>query len=344
MIREGSAAKNLEALLPLVTPLNSAQILFCSDDRHPVDILTEGHIDGMVRRAVRSGMNPITAVQIASLNAARYFGLTDRGAIAPGYKADLVVMSSPEDLRALKTIKDGRIVAERGVLTAEAGMNKQLPEMRRALETVYLGPLQESSFQIAAEPGYARVIQVVPNQIVTKTVLLRPLEEMGLIRADLERDVLPMAVVERHRASGNIGLCLVSGLGLKRGAIATSVTHDSHNIAVCGTDAKEMLRAVEAIRDMRGGLVAISNGVIKAALPLPIAGLLSDKPMREVALGIEKVVEAAHELGSNLEDPFMTLSFLCLPVIPELKLTDLGLVDVARFQHVPLFVKEQGKP
>jgi adenine deaminase len=333
MIREGTAAKNLDDLLPLVNDVNSRRFLFVSDDRHPSDILREGHIDSMVRRAVESGLDPIVAITIASLNAAEYFGLRDLGAIAPGRRADILVLDDLDELNVLKVLKDGKVVAEGGRMIAPLGKAQ-----RPALASMQVGQIDPGSFDIKAEGSLARVIGVVPNQIITRSLRLQPKVIDGYAVADVDRDLLKMAVVERHRGTGNVGLGLVSGFGLARGAIATSVAHDSHNIAAVGTKSSEIYRAVSKVREMGGGLVVVDDGMVTASLPLPIAGLLSDRSMDEVAELIEEVVGAARDLGSTLEDPFMTLSFLCLPVIPELKLTDKGLVDVNRFDFVPLFV------
>ena len=334
MIREGSAAKNLLDLLPLVTPQNARQFLFVSDDRHPADILREGHIDFMIRTAIKHGLDPIQAMQIASLNAAAYFGLKDLGAIAPGYRADIAVLDDLESLNVMKVIKDGKLVAEDGYLTARL---ESTPAPKDT--TMRTGPLDVGSFRIRSEPSLVRVIGIIPDQIITKSLAIKPKTSKGLVVRDLDRDVLKMAVVERHMATGNVGLGLVKGFGLQAGAIATSVAHDSHNIVVVGVTDEEMLDAVLRVIEMGGGLAVIKDGRIKASLPLPVAGLLSEMYMRDVAEGIDDCIDAAHDLGCQLKDPFMTLSFLCLPVIPELKLTDKGLVDVAKFQLVPLFME-----
>ncbi len=335
MLREGSAAKNLLDLLPLVTPKNARQFLFVSDDRHPADILSEGHIDFMVKTAIENGLDPIVALQIASLNAAQWFGLRDLGAIAPGYRADIVILDDLEHPQVIRVIKDGQVVAEEGELIA------RLPApIRPEHESMRIGPLGLRSFEIRAEEGPARVIGVVPHQIITRSLRLLPKTVAGKVVSDPDRDILKMAVVERHRATGNVGLGLVQGTGLARGAIATSVAHDSHNIAVVGVSDEEMLAAVLAVKQMGGGLVAVAGGRTLASLPLPVAGLLSEGYMRDVAEEIAECIDAAHELGSKLEDPFMTLSFLCLPVIPELKLTDRGLVDVGEFRLVGMFGEE----
>jgi adenine deaminase len=335
MIRESSAAKNLSDLLPLVTPQNSSRFLFVSDDRHPADILREGHVDYMVKTAIKEGLDPILALQIASHNAARYFGLKNLGAIAPGYRADIAVLDELENPSVVKVFKDGKMVAEDGYLTA--GLESFSAPKR---ESMHIGRIGLQSFSITAESSIARVIGIVPEQIVTRSLQLQPKICDGKICSCTQRDILKMAVVERHKATGNIGLGLVQGFGLRCGAIATSVAHDSHNIAVVGVDDVDMLAAVQAIKEMGGGLVAAKNGQVKARLSLPVAGLLSEMHMRDVADGIDECADSAHDLGCKLKDPFMTLSFLCLPVIPELKLTDRGLVDVKAFRFVPLFLEE----
>ena len=344
MIREGSAAKNLLDLLPLVTPHNARQFLFVSDDRHPADILREGHIDFMIRTAIKNGLDPILTLQIASLNAAAYFGLMDLGAIAPGYRADIAVMDDLDSLNVIKVFKDGKLVAEDGHLTVSL---ESTPAPKGT--TMRTGPIDVGSFRIRSEgnssdgsrsgPSPAKVIGIVPDQIITKSLAIQPKTANGLVVADLDKDVLKMAVVERHRATGNVGLGLVKGFRLQSGAIASSVAHDSHNIVVVGVTDEEMLGAVLKVREMGGGLAVIKDGRIKACLELPVAGLLSEMYMCDVAEGIDDCIYAAHDLGCQLKDPFMTLSFLCLPVIPELKLTDKGLVDVAKFQLVPLFME-----
>ncbi len=335
MIREGSAAKNLRDLLSLVTPYNCRHFLFVSDDRHPADILREGHIDFMIKTAINDGLDPILALQIASLNAAQYFGIRDLGAIAPGYRADIAVLDSLESPNVEKVIKDGHLVAEDGDLRARL---VQAPAPK--ISTMAIGNIDTGSFEIRAESGKARVIGVIPDQIITRSLSIQPKTIEGRVVADVEKDVLMMAVVERHRATGNIGLGLVQGFGLRFGAIATSVAHDSHNIAVVGVNSAEMLSVVLAVKEMNGGLVVVKEGKVMASLALPVAGLLSERYMRDVADGIDDCIDAAREQGCRLKDPFMTLSFLCLPVIPELKLTDRGLVDVNKFKFVPLFLEK----
>jgi adenine deaminase len=335
MLREGSAAKNLQDLLPLVNAKNARQFLFVSDDRHPADILRVGHIDFMVRTAIEQGLDLIIALQIASLNAAQYFGLSDLGAIAPGYRADIAVLDDLEHTNVVLVIKDGKVVAENGDFIAPLKAPATAGH-----KSMQISPLGLRSFEIKAEKGPARVIGVVPNQIITKSLLLSPKIKDGKVVSDIDRDILKMGVVERHKATGNVGLGLVQGFGLASGALASSVAHDSHNIAAVGATDEDMLAAVLAVKQMGGGLVAVADGKVLASLPLPVAGLLSERCMRDVAKGIADCIDAAAKLGCKLEDPFMTLSFLCLPVIPELKLTDKGLVDVGEFRLVPMFLGE----
>ena len=332
MLREGSAAKNLSDLLPLVTAKNAGRFLFVSDDRHPADLLGQGHIDFMVRTAVEQGLEPILALRIASINAARYFGLSHMGAVAPGYRADIVILDSLESLRPAKVIKDGILVAEEGRLCVS--LKPTGGADRRSMNIAPLGP---ASFRIAAGAGPARVIGVVDGQIVTRSLSLKPRVEEGLVVSDTGRDILKMAVVERHHGTGNIGLALVQGFGLARGALATSVAHDSHNIAVVGVSDGDMLGAVREVEKMGGGLAALAEDRTLARLPLPVAGLMSEARQEEVQQGLESCIAAARGLGCRLTDPFMTLSFLCLPVIPELKLTDRGLVDVSTFRFAEMF-------
>ncbi|MDD1757489.1 MAG: adenine deaminase, partial [Methanotrichaceae archaeon] len=338
MIREGSAAKNLNDLLPLVNSRNARQFLFVSDDRHPGDILREGHLDFMIKAAIKMGLDPIVALQIASLNAAQYFGIKDLGAIAPGYRADIVVLDSFDNLQVLKVIKEGKLVAENGFLLAKLDKIRTIKGHQIRTREINL-----ESFEIKADSTRARVIGIIPDQIITKSQNCEIKSVNGKIVADAENDILKMAVVERHKATGNIGLGLVQGLGLKAGSIATSVAHDSHNIAVAGITSKDMLTAMLTIKKMNGGLVVVKDGDVEASLALPVAGLISEMDIRTVADSVGICIDAAHDLGSQLRNPFMTLSFLCLPVVPELKLTDKGLVDVAKSDFVPLLIGEKEK-
>lgn len=334
MIREGSGTKNLKDLLPLVTKENERRILFCTDDRHPNDILEEGHIDHMVRTAIKNGIDPITALRMASLNSAEYFGLSKLGGVAPGLLADLVTF---EDLNN-PVVKH---VFKNGVLSALDGVPLYDPPVRPKTSlrgSVNIKWLEGDEFAIPANGKKCRVIGVVPDQIVTTSLVMDCPVQDGRVVADPNRDLAKIFVVERHRASGNIGRGLVKGFGIKTGAIASSIGHDSHNIVVVGVEDSDILKAVTSINKMGGGIAVVKDGHVLESLELPIAGLMSNKPLEFVSARNKSLNNAAKELGITLSDPIMTLSFMALPVIPSLKLTDMGLVDVERFEHVELFV------
>lgn len=334
MLREGTTEKNLAELAPLVTPANSHRCFFCSDDRSPIDLVKHGHIDDILRRAVRDGIPPITALQMATNNAPYYFRLPRRtGAVAVGYVADLVVFDNLRRFEARMVFKAGELVAREGKLVAE------LPRRRaHTANTMKVGKLSVEHLKLRTRRTRARVIRVIPGQIVTKAeeVVVRPRD--GIVAADLKRDLLKLAVIERHHASGRVGLGLVRGFGLQRGALASTVCHDSHNLICVGTNDEDMLAAAEALVKCGGGFAATAGGKVVGLLPLPIAGLMSDASAPEVAAAYRIVGQAARELGSKLDDPFLTLSFLALSVIPELKLTDRGLIDTTAMHFVPLFV------
>lgn len=345
MVREGSTARNLKDLLPLVTPKNSRRFLFVTDDRHPKELLGEGHINSMVRQAIQWGTNPILAIQMATLNAAEYFRLDDLGAIAPGYRADFITFNHLGQFRIKKVFKDGVLVAEDGKMVPRSiRSSHQFPsESKRRFQikgSVRIKPLKKDAFLLRGNQPLVKVIQLIPNQIVTKKVVREILLRDGVAYPNLKEDVLKIVVVERHRATGNIGIGFVQGFGLKKGAIGSSVAHDSHNLVIVGTNDQDIFKAVVTIKMMGGGLVAVSEGKVLASLPLPIAGLMTDIPVPQVNLRLEALHKAAKTIGCKLSDPFMTLSFLSLPVIPELKITDKGLVDVNQFKIVPVFGKE----
>jgi adenine deaminase len=333
MIREGSGAKNLRDLLPLVKAGNCHRMMWCTDDRHPHDLMEKGHIDDIVRRAIGAGMEPAMAIRMATLNPAQYFGLSHLGAIAPGRRADLVILSDLQKLRIESVYANGILSAEAGCILPHITFPAPLPTPP-AMDVA----INELNLSIPVEGNHIRVMGVIPDQIITRALIMEVHAEEGKAEADPSRDLLKIAVVERHHGTGNIGKGFVTGMGLKRGAIASSVAHDSHNIIIAGTTDSDMKTALEHIIKMGGGIVAAFGGKIISELPLPVGGLMSLQSLPVVRARLDALIRAAHELGSPLSDPFMTLSFLALPVIPALKITDLGLVDVAAFKPVSLFV------
>lgn len=333
MIREGSTARNMTALLPLVTAENSRRCMFVTDDRHPADLIDEGHMDFLVKKAISLGLPPITAIQMVTLNPAQYFGLQDKGAIIPGFQADLVVFDDLERLHVRQVYRAGKLVAENGEMLPVSTPRRNIP-IRSSINVNW----DTVSWPVPAESTRMRVIEVVPNELITHCILEEPTVVDGLAVADPDRDLLKLAVIERHLASGNMGKGFVKGLGLKRGAIASSVAHDSHNIIVAGANDEDMQRAAREIAGMRGGLAVVENGQVLGRLPLPIAGLMSDHDVEDARAGLTHLIGIAGRLGAAVRDPFMAMSFLALPVIPDLKLTDRGLVDVTHMSLVPLFL------
>jgi adenine deaminase len=326
LIREASMARNLLALLPLVKEFGTNRIAFCTDDRDPEDIAENGHINGMVREAVAAGIAPEDAVVLASFNPATWHRLWHLGAIAPGYQADLLVLPDLESFQPELVLKAGRQV--------ESVPHPDVPEWVK--HSIRNRPVAESDFRIPWDGGRARVIGLVPDQVVTENLIAEPATADGAAVADHERDLAKIAVVERHLGTGRIGLGFVSGSGLRRGALASTVAHDAHNIVVVGMSDRDMTRAVERLGELGGGIVVVDGGEVAAELPLPVAGLLADAPLAEVIEQSLACNDAARALGWSGATPFLTLSFLALSVIPSLKITDQGLVDVDRFELVPL--------
>src|SRR5438874_789135 len=326
LIREASAARNLEALLPLVEEFGSARVAFCTDDREPEHIAEEGHVNSMVRRAVEFGIAPEDAIVMATLNPSTWHGLRHLGALAPGYQADVLVLPDLERFEPELVLKHGRPVEE--IPLAD------VPEwVRHSMRIGALGPEQ---FRVPWDGGDAHVIGLVPGQIVTDSLVEQPRRGAGEALADPERDLAKLAVVERHLGTGRIGLGFVRGFGLRRGALASTVAHDAHNVVVVGIDDTSMAFAVRRLANLGGGIVAVDGTDVLAELALPVAGLLSDAPLEEVIARSRALVDAAAQLGSTIDSPFQTLSFLALSVIPALKITDRGLIDVERFELLPL--------
>jgi adenine deaminase len=325
MLREASIARNLRDLLPLVKRYGTERCMFCTDDREPSFIVEEGHIDQMVRVAVEEGISPEDAVVMATLNPATYHRLHNLGAIAPGYQADILVL---DDLKSFVP----RQVLKRG--TAPHFIKLEVPEWVR--QTVHLADVGASSFKVAAGPKRIRVIRVIPSQLLTGTDLVEPSTRDGCIVADPTRDLVKIAVLERHHASGRVGLGFATNVGLKRGAFASTVAHDAHNVVVLGVDDADMAACALRMPEIGGGIVIAVGGRVVEELPLPVAGLMSDQPLATVHARMQSMEQRLAGMGVTMNAPFMTLSFLALSVIPELKITDRGLVDVTRFELVPL--------
>ncbi len=332
-LREATNAKNLAALLPLVTPSTERRICLCTDDRVVPDLVEEGSIDHLVRRTIAAGIDPVVAIRMATLNVADRFRIPDRGMVAPGRIADLAIFRDLEAPRAERVYAAGRLVARDGTMLAP-----RAPAAAAFTDTVRID-WAKVSLAIPARGRRVRAIGAIPDQLITEHLTVDARVEGGCALADPARDLLKMAVIERHFRSGRVGLGFVKGVGLRGGAIAGTVAHDHHNLVVIGADDRSMLAAARAVAGAGGGLAAASGDDVVALLPLPIAGLMSDRPYEEVGERLKACIAAAGKLGSKLKDPFMAMSFLALEVIPALKLTDKGLVDVEKFAPVPLFAE-----
>lgn len=328
MIREGSSEKNLEALLPLVQDNTFKRCIFVVDDRNCGDLLRDGDVDAVVRKAVKQGVDPVRAIQMATINTAEYFRLEGLGAVAPGYRANLVVLHDLADMEPSTVLYEGRIVAEKGELVVP------IPRISSTdlTHTVHIKPFRREDLRIRAWDHIIPVIEIIPDQIITRRGDEKTRTKDGFVLPDITRDLLKLVVVERHRATGNMGLGMVKGFGLKQGALASTIAHDSHNVIAVGTNDEDIFIAIKELERIQGGLVISADGEIQGSLSLPIAGLLSEEPIEKVARGLEELHRICASLGCPLPAPFATLSFLALPVIPELRLTDLGMVDVTNFR------------
>jgi adenine deaminase len=336
LLREGSTERNLATLVPLVNSHNAMNCSFATDDKLAGDLVEEGHIDHCVRKAIAMGMSPIVALQIATINTARHYRLRNFGAIAPRYWADFIVFEDFQNLKVRQTYKKGILVAEHGKYLGAP--TEPVPPPRSTMNVRYHAP---KDFEVATnDPAKIRVIEIVPNQIVTRQRIEMHKSRNGQIVADPEHDLLKLVVLERHRATGNVGIGFVRGFKLKQGALGSTVAHDAHNIVIVGADDADILRAIQELEAIQGGQVAVADGEIRARLPLPIAGLVSDRPLDEVIACIRALNQAARQMGCELDAPFMTLSFLSLSPIPELKLTDQGLIDAVKMKRTSLFVSE----
>lgn len=334
MVREGSAAKDLNALIPVLKEKNTRKCMFVTDDRHPSDLLE--HINGMVRKCVESGINPIKAIQMASINTAEYFKINNLGAIAPGYKADFLVLDNLKDFNPQKVFKNGKLVAENGNMVNL----ETVPELPKLRGSVNVKWIEYDDFRIPAASDVVRAIEVIPNQLVTKSTLAKVNVVNGNAEANVEDDVLKIMVIERHKASGNIGKGFVKGFGLKSGAIASTVAHDSHNMIVIGTNDEDMYKAAVELVKSQGGKVIVNNGLVISKLALPIAGIISTETFESIIEKCKDLKASAKNIGCKLNDPFMTMAFLSLSVIPELKITDKGVVDVMKSSFVDIFETE----
>jgi adenine deaminase len=332
-IREATTAHNLDALLAVITPATSSRICWCTDDRQPADLLDQGGIDYVVRRAIRQGIDPVTAIQIATINPANYYGLHDRGAITPGCRADLVVLDNLRNVTTKMVLRGGAVVAQDGRLLPYDKPQREV-RLRGSMNVNW----DKISFRVEALGRRARVIGVIPDQIVTEHLIEELTIENGEVVQDPGLDLLKIAVIDRHASTGAHTVGFVKGIGLRQGAIASSIAHDHHNLVVIGADDSSMMTAARAVCHTGGGLSVAHQQAVLAQVPLPIAGLMSDQPIETVRRQMDEALSAAHNLGATLHDPFMAMSFLALAVIPELKITDQGLVDVAKFEKVPLFV------
>lgn len=337
MLREGSVAKNLRTLLKGVTEQNARRCLFCTDDKHLDDLIDEGSIDFNVRVAIEHGISPITAISMASLNAAECFGLRQKGAIAPGYEADFLLVDNLEEFTISAVYKKGQLMAESGKYVGPVNLPSDSASVQ---DTVNIAPLAANSFDIPlAARQKVNVIGINPNNLITEHLVVDTLQKTGDFQSSVSEDLLKIAVIERHQATGNIGLGIVKGLGLQNGAIATTVAHDSHNIITVGTSDEDMAVAVKAVHAMKGGLVVVQHGKVLASLALPIAGLMSDQSYELVYPQLLTLDESLLKIGAPTHfNAFLTLSFLSLPVIPHLKLTDCGLFDVKKFQHISIAI------
>ena len=333
LLREGSTERNLAHLLPLVNAHNAVNCSFATDDKLAGDLVHEGHIDHCIRKCIKLGLPPITAIQIATINVARHYRLHNLGAIAPRYWADFIVFDDLKKFRVRQTYKKGVLVAEDGKYLGKSVARVPLPR-----STMNLRYEPRNLVVAATRAKKIRVIEIVPDQIVTKEGITAPKIEDGEIVPDIGRDILKLVVVERHRATGNVGVGFVRGFKLKRGAIGSTVAHDAHNVVVAGTNDADILRVIEELARLQGGQVAVADGKVKAELGLPIAGLVSDRPLAEVMKRMDALNAAARSMGCDLDAPFMTLSFLSLSPIPQLKLTDQGLIDAVRLKKTTLFV------
>ncbi len=335
MIREGSVTRDLVSLLPALNNSNLSRFLFATDDRDPEDLYENGHMNFVIKKAIENGISPLRAIKLATLNSAQALNLSDVGAIAPGYKADLVILDNLKDFNIQKVFKDGRLVAENESLIVN------LPEIKegkseKIYKSINIGKIKTKDFDLPNYKKY-RIINLIKDQIVTGKEEME-FEDSVKIDDLVANNLVKISVVERHKKTGNVGLGLLKGFGLRKGAIAISVGHDSHNIIVVGLNSKDMYKAVKEIEKLQGGITVVENGELIDCLPLEIAGLMSKDSIPAVAKRLKKMKEKVYSMGVTRQSPFMTLSFMALPVIPSLKITDQGLFDIDENRFVSLGV------
>ncbi len=331
-IREGSAAKNLDDLLPAVNDINHHYFSFCTDDRSPEDIINEGHIDYMVRRAIKKGLNPIIAIRMATINTARYFNLRSMGAIAPGYKADFVILDNLKDFKIHSVIKDSRLVSQNNKLLVDIKVKSDY-RLNNRMNTPLIKP---ENLKVRYEKGRIRVIEIIKDNIITKEVISNPKVENGYVVSDPKNDIIKVIVIDRYKGM-NFSIGFIKGISLKEGAIGTSVGHDAHNIAIAGVNDDDIFFAFRELKKMKGGIVLVKNKKILSSIPFPVAGLMSDKDLEYVYKKTLTLKNMAKSLGCKNE-PFLPLSFIQLPVIPEIRITDKGIVNVEKQEYVSLFL------
>lgn len=339
MMREGSVTRDVKALIPLLTKENMHRVMLATDDRHPSDLISEGHINYAINLLLDAGIDLPTAVRLGSLNPATHYNLTRKGAIAPGYWADFILFADPRHVEPFSTFAKGELVATNG---AYIGVDDGHPKRSYGIKnSINIATPTYGALRVKAEPGkQLRVLQLVPHQVVTHELRVEPtVDSNGLVVSDTTKDVLKVAVFERHHATGRVGVAFISGFHMQRGAVASSIGHDSHNIIVCGVTDRDMLLAVQQVAFIGGGIAVASSGQVVGSLPLPYGGLMSDLSVPEVAVRLDELGKTMRDAtGCPLDDPFMTLAFMALPVIPKLKVTDFGLIDVEKFQVVSLFI------
>lgn len=337
MLREGSAARDVKALLPVITEKNARRCLFVTDDKHLDDLIAEGSIDYNILLSIENGLDPITAYQMATLHAAECFGLDTKGAIAPGYDADFVFLDDLEAVKVNEVFIKGELIAADGHCVHSSYKEETIPSA--LLNTIHIHEIGLENIQITCpKEASANIIEIIPNKIITKHIVEKVDSIDGYFQPSITNDQLKMAVIERHTSTGNIGLGIVKGFGLTSGAIASTVAHDSHNIIALATNDQDLLKAVDALKAMGGGLVVVKEQEVIASLPLEISGLMTTTPFTQINEKLKQIDKALYEIGfSKNFNPFLTMSFLALPVIPELKLTDLGLFQVKDFKHISVF-------